>query len=386
MEYQLALGQVEAFVKDYYKRHCNPKHIYHNRKHIAYVECNANKMSVYYKLNERDTFIVLAATWLHDLGYMTDEKNHEEASIIIAEPFLKGLGFGIEDMDAVKCCIMATKVPQEPLILLEQIVCDADLYSLGTADFLKNDNLLRKEKEKLSGQKIKKQEWLRSTVSFLEQHHYHTEYCRLLLNNVKQKNLERLREKLAKIVQPDKVPKTKKPVRGIETMFKVCSGNHQRLSDMADNKAHIMITANSIILSAIISLVLRKIGEYHYLVLPTMILLAISLMAMIFSILATRPTLPHGQFSPADVSSKKVNLIFFGNFYKMSYEDYDAGMQAVMKDKDFLYGTLTRDVYTQGVILGKKYHLLRLAYNTFMYGLIASVLAFVIASACANLL
>jgi hypothetical protein len=64
----------------------------------------------------------------------------------------------------------------------------------------------------------------------------------------------------------------------------------------------------------------------------------------------------------------------------MKLEDYAAGMREVMEDRDFLYGTLIRDVYSQGVVLGRKYKLLRISYNIFMYGLIISVLAFVAAS------
>ncbi len=71
--------------------------------------------------------------------------------------------------------------------------------------------------------------------------------------------------------------------------------------------------------------------------------------------------------------------MFFGNFYKMHLEEYAAGMQKVMDDKEFLYGTLVRDVYSQGVVLGRKYRLLRVAYNVFMFGLIVSVLAYIIA-------
>jgi hypothetical protein len=99
-------------------------------------------------------------------------------------------------------------------------------------------------------------------------------------------------------------------------MFRISSSNHQRLSDMADNKAHIMITVNSIILSAVISLLLRKLTDYEYLTIPTFILLSISLLAMTFSILATRPSIPAGIFTRADVDEKRVNLLFFGNFYK----------------------------------------------------------------------
>ncbi|RYD92431.1 MAG: phosphohydrolase, partial [Sphingobacteriales bacterium] len=151
-------------------------------------------------------------------------------------------------------------------------------------------------------------------------------------------------------------------------------------SDMADNKAHIMITVNSIILSAIISLVLRKLDESSFLVIPTFMLLAVSLLTITFSILATRPSIPSGHFSPDDLKARRVNLLFFGNFYRMSLNEYSEGMVQMMEDKDFLYGSLIRDNYSQGVILGRKYRLLRVSYNIFMFGLILSVIAFIVAS------
>ena len=97
---------------------------------------------------------------------------------------------------------------------------------------------------------------------------------------------------------------------------------------------------------------------------------------MVFSILATRPSLPGGTFTEQNLEDKKVNLLFFGNFYRMAFAEYEHGMQEMMKDRDFLYGSLTRDVYSQGVVLGRKYRLLRIAYNVFMFGVIVSVLAF----------
>ncbi|MFD2148537.1 Pycsar system effector family protein [Mucilaginibacter antarcticus] len=117
---------------------------------------------------------------------------------------------------------------------------------------------------------------------------------------------------------------------------------------MADNKAHILITVNSIILSAIISLVLRKLEENTFLAIPSFILLTVSLLSMIFSILATRPAIPEGTFTAQDIDDKKVNLLFFGNFYKMGLAEYTAGMLKVMDDRAFLYGTLIKDVYSQG--------------------------------------
>ena len=177
--------------------------------------------------------------------------------------------------------------------------------------------------------------------------------------------------------------KSQRPEKGIETMFRITSNNHQRLSDMADNKAHIMITANSIIISVMLSILLRKLEDNPTFVIPTLILLAVCVSCMVFSILATRPLIPKGIFTPEQIESQEINLLFFGNFFKMDFETYSNAMQTMMNNRDFLYGSLIRDIYTQGTVLGKKYKHLRAAYSTFMFGIIAAVIAFLIAAVTA---
>jgi hypothetical protein len=86
-----------------------------------------------------------------------------------------------------------------------------------------------------------------------------------------------------------------------------------------------------------------------------------------------------GRFTREDIDKKKTNLLFFGNFHKMSLEDYTWGMTEMMKDTDYVYASMIQDIYHLGVVLGKKYKQLRIAYNVFMFGLIVSVLAFMIA-------
>ncbi|WP_207424609.1 Pycsar system effector family protein [Desertivirga brevis] len=149
---------------------------------------------------------------------------------------------------------------------------------------------------------------------------------------------------------------------------------------MADNKAHIIITVNSIILSAILSFLIRKIDSELYLAWPTALIMLVSLSAIIFAILSTRPSITKGTFSQQEVDEKKANLLFFGNFHKMSFESYSAAMLVAMNDKEYLYQMLIKDLYSQGAVLGKKYRLLRISYNIFMYGLVAAVFAFLIAS------
>lgn len=171
---------------------------------------------------------------------------------------------------------------------------------------------------------------------------------------------------------------------GIETLLKVTASTDQRLSDMADNKAQILITVNSIIISAIISLLLRKLKDNSFLVLPSYLLLTVSLATMILAILSTRPSIPKGKFSAKDIEDKKVNLLFFGNFYRMKLDDFAAGMKNVLHDKEYLYDSLIKDIHTQGVVLGRKYRLLRAAYNVFMFGLIIAIITFIVSSMVHN--
>jgi len=422
MNYQHLLEQGQDYILTFYKNHDTSNLLYHNRDHTEDVVAAATKIANHYQLADDDFFVVMAAAWFHDLGYMVDVAVHEEKGAELALEFFGEKHVDKKHLDLIRNCILATKMPQKPDTLLEQIICDADLFHLGTEAFKEKDKLLLKEVRLLHNADISKEHWLEKSIAFVESHTYHTDFCRLLLNDGKQQNIEYLKKRLAKeekaaektrkkeekvstqstaadmkfdatVVEDHHLPEAEesksdkkkkekdKPEKGIETMFRISSSNHQRLSDMADNKAHIMITVNSIILSAVLSLLLRRLSEYGYLVWPTFILLAVSLLAMTFSILSTRPSIPPGNFTREDVDAKKVNLLFFGNFYKSTLDDYNYGMQKMMLDKDFLYGSLIRDVYAQGVVLGRKYRLLRIAYNIFMFGLIVAVIAFVIAAA-----
>ncbi len=401
MNYSQLLEDVKDEVTQLFEKAEDEKLSYHNLGHTSFVVSKAAEIARHYELNDADFFVVETAAWFHDTGYLNgSQHDHELRSAAIAETFLL-----IKELDAatirqVKDCILATRIPQLPQNLLQQIVCDADLFHLGTGNFRALNKKMKKEAEAHRGKKIDKEEWRAGTLNLLESHRYQTDYAKNLLNNIKHENMNSIRLKAAASKAEEKEAenppaistktapgkptvsdkeKIKRPERGIETMFRVTSNNHQRLSDMADNKAHIMITTTSIILSILLSVLLRKLEDNQYLVIPAILLLAVCVITLVFSILATRPAVPDGRFAKEDIENKKTNLLFFGNFYRMSYEEYSSGMEAMMNDAAFLYGSLTRDIYSQGIVLGRKYRLLRIAYNVFMFGIICSVLAFVAA-------
>ncbi len=173
--------------------------------------------------------------------------------------------------------------------------------------------------------------------------------------------------------------KENRPDRGIETMFRLTSSNHLELSSMADSKANIMISVNSIIVSVLLSVLLRKLEEFPNLVIPTIIFLTVCVTTIVFAVLATRPKVNSGTFTKDDIYQKRTNLLFFGNFHKMNLDEYEWGMKEMMKDRDYLYGSLIKDIYFLGVVLGRKYKMLRISYSIFMFGFVISVLAFAIA-------
>lgn len=178
-----------------------------------------------------------------------------------------------------------------------------------------------------------------------------------------------------------KEPKVEKTEKAIDTMFKTTLNNHNNLSGMVDNKANILLSVNAIIISVSLSTIIPKLDSpaNEHLIIPTLILIVSSVISITFAILATRPNVTKGSFTRNEVEDKKVNLLFFGNFYKMPYEDYNWAMNELMKDKDYLYNSMIKDLYHLGIVLEKKYRLLRTTYTFFMFGIIISVMAFLIA-------
>ncbi|GAF04270.1 hypothetical protein JCM21142_72967 [Saccharicrinis fermentans DSM 9555 = JCM 21142] len=106
--------------------------------------------------------------------------------------------------------------------------------------------------------------------------------------------------------------------------------------------------------------------------------MAFSIITIIICIISTIPRTTHGFISKEDISHKRGNLTFFGNFHKMSLEDFEWGIGELMKDREYLYNSMSRDLYFLGKVLTKKYTFLRWAYIIFVVGLISSIFFFVL--------
>lgn len=350
------------------------------------------EMGEFYKLSEQDQEDLFYTAWLHDVGYWDGgAEGHEARGAEVAQRALKEFGLPQDRIDRVKKAILATRMPQSPRDLFESIICDADLYHLGTESFYEQTLLLKCENEKVATNPMGLRDWLLGSREFTLKHRYHTSFGQRYLEPVKRVNLKYLDLKIEQLESEKHQGKDKKndkkekkdkskPERGVETLFRVTSANHMELSAMADTKANIMISVNSIIISIVVTILIRKLEEFPNYTIPAILLISTCLIAMVFAILATRPKVTKGVVTKEDIEKKEGNLLYFGNFYQMSLRDYSDGMARMLGDADYLYGTMTRDIYYLGKVLGKKYMMLRKSYNVFMFGFIISVLAFLVAS------
>ncbi|NRS88229.1 putative metal-dependent HD superfamily phosphohydrolase [Flavobacterium sp. 7E] len=391
------IAQAEDFVRKLFKDKLSISFIYHNLDHTFDVVSAVTILSDRENLTPLETEMMIVAAWFHDTGYTKGCDNHEDASIAIAKDFLKDKDKDEAFIIAVAKVIKATTYNYVPVTIFEKIIRDADYSHFGREDYLSICENLRKEWELTSHKFYTNLEWAQENLKIISNFHvYYTQYALENWQPIKLKNIKLIEENINNIenkklesavtTEKKKKKKKKKPTngktsRGVDTLFRITLSNHTRLSGIADSKANILLSVNAIIISIALSSIIPKLDNVRngYLIIPTFIMLMFSVVSIIFAILSTRPKVTSGTFTRQDIEDKKVNLLFFGNFYKMPLDEYEWAVNEMMKDDSYLYNSMIKDLYYLGLVLEKKYNLLRITYNIFMIGIIVSVLAFVIA-------
>jgi predicted metal-dependent HD superfamily phosphohydrolase len=387
------LQKAENYVFALCKDKLSPDYIYHNFNHTLRVVNSAKIIIKEEELDDENAEMIVLAAIFHDIGYIEGAADHEDRGAKIAENFLIENDYPQEKAKQVANLIRMTKLGSEPNTHPEQIIRDADCAHFADKNFNSLSELLREEWKLTEGKSFTDLEWATANRKMLMQdHRFFTGYGKTTLQPLKEENLASLQETINNFQYGDskkdkdklnqkKLEKLERPERGIETMFRVALNNHTRLSEIADSKANILLSVNAIIISIALSSLIPKFGNpgSSHLIIPTLIMTVFSVICIIFAILSTRPKVTTGTFTRQDIIDKKVNLLFFGNFYKVPLEEYDWAMNEMMKDRDYLYSTLIKDLYFLGVVLDRKYKLLRITYNIFMIGIVVTVGAFVYA-------
>nr|HNH23064.1 DUF5706 domain-containing protein [Ferruginibacter sp.] len=271
----------------------------------------------------------------------------------------------------------------------ERIVADAYAVSSLLRDTSERSALLRLERELVSGQTLTKSEWARQFGNLLLKVRLYTPFAQtqyegdlfnalLLQRRIAEKAESRMAVGQKQVERPFQYLEEDPPLRGVLAFFRTGYRNHINLSAIADNKAHIMISVNSILISVLISAI-----SYHNMaqtnpgvLLPVVIFLVTGLASLTFAVLAARPKVTMFNRQITDKKIVMKNMIFFGNFVHLKLEDYEEMLDEVFRDSELMYGNMSRDLYFLGQVLDKKYRYLTISYNIFMMGFVATVLTF----------
>lgn len=396
------LTTVEAYITEFFKENVPKKYVYHDLTHTQNVVRSCQQIGLAFGLPIDDLENLQIAAWFHDSGYDKGPENHEERSAEYAAAFLENYHYPSQVIDVIKGCIRATKFPQRPVGLLQQIICDADLSHLGEKSYWMRNSRVRQELIITHNKLMTEEEWVDFELAFMLSQNYHTDIAKSMYQKRKMKHVAQLRKQQMRL-NPDSsnivdeififekekskslVKQSKQEIkhinvgRGVETMYRTTYNTHNNLSALADHKANLMLSINTIMISIIFSVLVPQLNNSPQLILPTVVLLTVCLTSIIFATLSTRPKVTTGEVTLDDIRNKRSNLLFFGNFYNMKLEDFQWGMMEMIKDSGFQYSSMTRDLYYLGKVLAQKYRYLTYCYNIFMFGMILSVILFAMA-------
>ncbi len=377
---QSIIQEAERYVEHLFQQYTGNDLFYHDLSHTLRVRDAAILLGNEQNLSESELEILTLSSIFHDTGYLEGYENHEKKSVAVTRRFLTGKNYADGNIDTIANCILATTIGVEPITILEKILKDADLSNLGSINFFEVSKNLRKEWNLTKGKSYTDEEWYDESLGFFKQHSYYSEVAKNNYNKTKKANQKRMK-KLLKKERSKKDPGasiTLNESKSAQMMFKTALRNHIDLTNIADNKANIMLTINTIVISIIMSLFASNIEANRHLIIPVSILLTTCVASIIFATLATRPIKMNGHTSMERVKEGKANLFFFGNFYKMTLPQYREGLHTIINDDKLMDDSIMRDLYFLGKALGNKYNVLRTCYLVFMVGITISVIAFAI--------
>lgn len=377
------LLDAQAFVQDWYARNFSVEYGYHNWAHTIEVTERAILLGRKIGVSEQKLWELTIAGLFHDAGYINDYQNHEEESAKLCAAYLKERGVAQEIIDRISRLILVTQPKVEPIYLEEKILKDADLAGAGSPQYFEQAEALRAEWAHFRSQVYTDEEWYKISRRHLKEHQFYTAEAVHLYGEQKKANVKEVKKRIAKIegkkedIEGD-LYKAVKDSRSAQLIFKTSLRNQIDLTNIADNKANIMLSINAIIITISLPLLAANMRSNMYMMIPASVLLTTCVVSIIFATLVTRPIKMSGLTDLKTIKEGKTNLFFFGNFYKMNYDDYVKGLREVISRDEYVDQSIFKDLYNLGRTLGSKYRQLRTCYTIFMAGVVASVLAFAI--------
>ncbi len=188
-KFEMARGRVIGMLKKL------PDNLYyHGMQHtIERVLPASEAVAAKMKVKGRNLLRLRTGALCHDLGYLERYEANEGIGARMAGEILPECGYSRRDIRKIQKIILVTQLPQKPTNILEQIICDADLYYLGGEEYFSLSDNYRRELAEY-GKNIEDEKWLELQIDFLTNHNYFTDAARQLRDEGKQSNLDRVKE------------------------------------------------------------------------------------------------------------------------------------------------------------------------------------------------
>ncbi|MBK9018300.1 MAG: hypothetical protein IPM82_32000 [Saprospiraceae bacterium] len=360
-----------------------PEHIYfHNENYLEQMLEAAKLLTEEAALDKTEAEALQLATIFHVVGYLDGNKKYWQKSSKVANEFLLRNKADIEIVGLVEKLILALDPKQKPDTLLEKLFLDAQNSYYGDKTFLERIDRLKKEEEAFSKEDTDEIEWTNVMLERVKDHAFHSSQAESLFGKRKEKNIKKLKKSLQsslKVKLEGDKSSSISANSGARTMFKTALRNHIDLTNIADQKANIMLSINALIITIGLPAFATYLTGTSYLILPGVIFLLTSVATMIIATISTRPIKVTGETDLTQLKSGKTNLFFFGNYYRIPNEEYQTAIKEIVADRENLDASFVNDLYYLGTSLGEKFRLLRLCYNVFVVGLCLSLLSFLVA-------
>lgn len=376
--------EAQQYVYEYLSINLPSSYVYHDYNHAEEVAEVTDELAEAAALAEQHKAALLLAAWFHDTGYCEGKEGHEARSVEIFEQFADKHRDPLIDREAVSQLILSTKHDIQPATKLEKLLHDANYAYLGRKRFERRGRLLRLEEEAIQDIKFSLYDWQQHMLELQLETKFYTAEAHQAFAKRKNKNIASQREDIVKARKTTVRKKTGKDFgRGVDTIYRITLRNHINLSSIADGKANMIISINTLVLSILITAgsagfsLSTSIQDNLEYIIPVLILMLTSLIAITFAVFSAIPKVSGQDFTEEDVKQHKVSLLYFGNFLKLEKGEFVGYLRDLKEDQEVLYDDLSRDLYNLGMVLRKKYRLLTYAYRTFVGGLVLSFLVFI---------
>lgn len=387
------LQKAEEFLKAIFDQRKHSRLVFHNYSVLNHAINQAREIGFHEHAGREVVEIAVLATGFYFAGFVIDYAQPEVAGKKQLQLFMNMEQVPAETIGAVLRSIDAIAGRARPDFLPDQIAADATTIVTYVQDYAERHPLLKLEREFMQNLTVERGEWAQMQMQELLQQKLYTGYARQYFESGLAQSILMQKQRIEKEVRNvQKETNTvangelfgnieeNLPLRTIQTFFRVNYRNHINLSALADNKANIMISVNSILISVLITfLSYRNIStNTPMILLPVVIFLVTGLASLTFAVLAARPKVTKLNAGQKDLMEIRRNVVFFGNFVTLKLEEYEEAMDELYRDGPLLLGNMTRDLYFLGKVLDKKYRYLTVSYNIFMVGFVVTVGTFLV--------